>query len=180
MSIYFPGNGCGSIPPPVCKDCIVKERGRVRGFWLQKTTYSFADITNPAEWCAAQAAGDVYVFPYSSGSVDQTELTSDGYGNVPTTLDSYEYNLNLHDPNYAANIPFYNAIKNSYEFKVGYKTETLFHLSSVGAMVFPKAPVSADIKAKIDINLVIKFIQDDLIVPTAGPAGIFDACADCA
>jgi hypothetical protein len=46
-------------------------------------------------------------------------------------------------------------------------------------MIFPKAPVSADVKSKIDINLMFKFVQEDLIVPVLAPVGIFDVCVDC-
>lgn len=177
MSIYSPG--CGSIPAPICQDCPSKELGRVRGFWLQKVSYTFTDITSSVEWDDAICNGDVFVFPYSNGTAEMAEQLSDGYGNVPQTLDSYEFTLNLHEPQYKNNIPFWNAVKKSNQYLVGYKTQTLCHLSSVAAMFFPKAPVSGDIKSKIDINLVVKFVQEDLIVPTDAPVGIFDVCLDC-
>jgi len=178
-TIYTPG--CGTPPAPTCQDCPTKELGRVRGFWVQKATYTFADITNPAEWNAAICNGDVFVFPYANGTAEQAEQLSDGYGNVPQTLDSYEYTLNLHEPQYKNNIPFWNFVKRSNAYLVGYKTETLFHLSQVAAMFFPKAPVSADIKSKIDINIMIKFVQEDLIVPVSAGAAesIFTQCVDC-
>ncbi len=177
MSIYYPG--CATPPNPTCSNCPPKELARVRGFWLQNVNKTFADISNPGEWDSAICSGQIYLFPYSNGTADQAEQLSDSYGNVPQQLDSYEYTLNLHEPEYANNIPFWNAIKNSNQWMVGYKTQTLIHLSSVAAMFFPKAPVSADIKAKIDINLMIKFIQSDLIVPQLAPVGIFNECIAC-
>ena len=179
MSIYIPG--CGTPPPPTCQDCPTVELGRVRGFWLQKIGYTFADITNPAEWDTAICAGNVYVFPYANGTAEQSETLSDGYGSVPQTLDGYEYTLNLHEPQYKNNIPFWNFVKRSNQFLIGYKTQTLFHLSSFAGMIFPKAAVSADVKSKIDINITMKFVQADLIVPVSAGAAesIFDVCVDC-
>ncbi len=177
MSIYY--TGCGTPTPPVCTDCPTKELARVRAFWLQKATYTFTDIEDPAEWVTARCAGNVIIFPYANGTVEQAELLSDGYGNVPQTLDSYEYTLNLHEPNYQENIPFWNDVKRSNQYLVGYKTQTKINLSSVAAMIFPKAPVSGDIKAKVDINIIIKFIQEDLIVPVTAPPSTFEVCEEC-
>jgi len=180
MSIYVPG--CGTPPSPTCQDCPTKELGRVRAIWLQSVNFTFTDITDPAEWDAAICAGEVFVFPYANGTADMAEQLSDGYGNVPQTLDSYEYTLNIHEPQYANNVSFWNFVKRSNQYLVGYKTQTLFHLSSVAAMIFPKAPVSADVKSKIDLNIMIKFVQEDLINPLNLPrinSGIFSTCVDC-
>lgn len=177
MSIYEPG--CAALPNPVCEDCPTKELGRVRAIWLQKSTYTFADITNATEWNTAICAGNVIPFPYCNGSVAQSELLSDGYGNVPQTLDSYEFTLDVHEPQYKNNVAFWNAAKKSNQFLVGYKTETLGHLSSVAAMIFPKAPVSADVKSKIDLNIIIKFVQADLIEPFVMPDGVLKVCEAC-
>lgn len=176
MSIYIPG--CGNIPSPVCNDCPTKELARVRHFWLQLVTYTFIDITDAAEWETAIANGDVIIFPYANGNVDQAELLSEGYGNVPQTVDSYEYTANVHEPNYTDNIPFWNAAKRSNQFLFGYCTQTKACLSSVAAMFVPKAPIAADIKSKVDVNVMVKFIQEDLIVPFEYPQAIFETCAN--
>lgn len=178
MSLYY-SSGCAITEAPVCSDCPTKELARVRHFWLQKATYTFTDIEDPAEWATARCAGNVIIFPYTNGTVEQAELLSDGYGNVPQTLDSYEYSLNLHEPNYKENIPFWNQIKRSNQYLVGYCTQTQGHLSAVAAMIFPKAPVSGDIKAKVDVNMMIKFIQEDLCVPFSFPPSTFEVCENC-
>lgn len=177
MSFYHPG--CATPPTPVCEDCPSKELGRIRGIWLQKVTYTFADITNATEWQTAICNGDVIPFPYCNGSLAMSEMLSDGYGNVPQTLDSYEFTLDVHEPQYKNNVAFWNAVKKSNQYLVGYKTQTLGHLSSVAAMIFPKAPVSADIKSKIDLNITIKFVQSDLVVPFTMPSGVMDTCDAC-
>jgi hypothetical protein len=176
-TIYIPG--CGTPPPPTCQDCVVKELGRVRGIWLQKSSFTFTNISDPNQWQNAICNQNVYVFPYINGSATQAEQLSDGYGNVPQTLDSYEYTLDVHEPKYTNNIAFWNYIKRSNSFLVGYKTQFSLHLSQVSAMFFPKAPVSADIKSKIDLNIIIKFVQSDLIQPVIDNSGVFNNCVDC-
>jgi hypothetical protein len=177
LTIYTPG--CGTPPAPTCQDCPTKEQGGVRGIWIQKSSYTFADITNPVEWNTAICAGNVFVFPFTNGSVDESPNESTGYGNTPMTQDSISYTIDFHEPQYKNNVPFWNFMKRSQSFKIGYKTGSLLHLSSVAAQIGVKAPVSADIKTKIDLNVIAKFTQEDLIVPTFAPSTIFDTCVDC-
>lgn len=176
-TIYSPG--CVAPPAPTCSDCPTKELGRVRGIWLQKTSFTFSNINDPNQWNAAVCSGDVVVFPYTNGTVAQAEQLSDGYGNVPQTLDSYEFTLDVHEPQYVNNVPFWNAVKKSNQYIVGYKTQNYLHQSSVAAMIFPKAPVANDPKSKIDLNIMIKFVQQDLIVPILDNSGQFGFCVDC-
>jgi len=177
MSIYTPG--CGTPPPPICNDCPTKELGGLRHFWVQKATYSFVDITDPTEWATAICNLDVYVFPYSNGTVVPSPTMTDGYGNVPQTLDSYDYTAELAEPQYANNVPFANFIKNSNQFLFGYCTQTQGHLSSVAAMYAPHPEVAKDVKSKIDMKYTVKWVQEDLIVPFTYPQEIFIVCQDC-
>lgn len=178
-TIYTPG--CGTPPAPTCQDCPVKELGGVRGFWIQKASYTFTDITNPTEWQTAICAGNVYVFPFANGTVAEDPTMSDGYGNLPQTLDSYTYTVDIHEPQYKNNVPFWNFIKKGNSFLFGYKTQTMFHLSAVAAQFSPTAPVGKDVKSKIDMAIKVMFVQQDLIQPvSAGNAeAIFDTCTDC-
>lgn len=177
LTIYTPG--CANPPAPTCQDCPTKELGGVRGIWLQKSSYTFADITNPTEWEAAICSQDVFVFPFTNGSVTQDINETTGYGNTPMTQDSISYTVDFHEPQYKNNIAFWNFFKKSFSYKIGYKTETLLHLSSTAAQISVKAPVNVDIKTKIDLNVIAKFTQEDMIVPVTAPATIFDTCVDC-
>lgn len=178
-TIYTPG--CGTPPPPTCQDCPVKELGGVRGFWIQKSSYAFNDLTNPVEWDAAICAGNVYVFPFANGTVSEDTTMSDGYGNLPQTLDSYTYTVDIHEPQYKNNVPFWNFIKKGNSFLFGYKTQTMLHLSAVAAQFSPTAPVGKDVKSKIDMAIKVMFVQQDLITPVSAGAAesIFDTCVDC-
>lgn len=177
LTIYTPG--CGTPPAPTCQDCPTKELGGVRGFWIQKTSYTFADITSKAEWQTAICNGDVIVFPFSNGQVTEDPTMSDGYGNTPQDIDSYTYTVEIHEPQYKNNVPFWNFIKKSNSYKFGYKTQNYLHLSDVAAKFIPTAPVGKDVKSKVDMAIKVLFTQSDLIVPTAAPSTIFDTCVDC-
>lgn len=178
MSIYYPG--CDdTITAPDCSDCPAKELGRVRSIWFQKTSYTFADITDPAEWQTAICNGDVIVFPYTKGSLAIAPTLSDGFGNVDQTLDSYAFTLSIMEPNYKNNCGFWNSIKRSNSYKVGYRTETSIHLSSVAATVIPTAPIADDVKSKVIWTAEIRFVQEDNPCPIDMPVGTFDRCIAC-
>lgn len=177
LTIYIPG--CTNPPAPTCQDCPTKELGGVRGFWIQKSSYTFADITNITEWETAICAQNVFVFPFANGEVTMDPTMSDGYGNTPQDIDSYSYTVNIHEPQYKNNVPFWNFIKRSNSFLFGYKTQNLLHLSSVAAKFVPTAPVGKDVKSKVDMAIKVLFTQENLIQPTSAPATIFDTCVDC-
>lgn len=177
MSIYIPG--CGVPPAPTCQDCPKKELGGVRGFWIQKSSYTFTNIEDPNEWETAICANDVYVFPFSNGSVAQDTNMSDGYGNLSQTLDSYTYTVDIHEPQYVNDVPFWNFIKNGISYLFGYKTQSQIHLSAVPAVFIPTAPVGKDVKSKIDMAIKVMFVQEDLVQPVDAPTLIFDTCVDC-
>lgn len=178
-TIYQPG--CPNPPAPTCQDCPTKELGGVRGFWIQKASYTFVDITNPVEWQNAICAGNVFVFPFANGDVTPADNTTDGYGNLPVTLDSYTYTANIHEPQYKNNVPFWNFIKNGISYLFGFKTQTMFHLSSVPAQFTPMAVVGKDVKSKIDMAIKVMWVQTDVIQPVSAgnAASIFATCVDC-
>lgn len=178
-SVYYPG--CSLvIPDPDCSDCPTKELGRVRSVFLVNTSYTFADITNPVEWQTAINNRDVYVFPYTKGTFTMNEVLTQGFGNVDEDVDSYENVINAMEPNFAANCAFWDAMKRSHNFKVGWRTQTKIYLSSVGATIIPKFNVEDDLKSKVIWNLTFKFVQEGLPCPVDMPVGTFDRCIEAA
>ena len=112
--------------------------------------------------------------------------TSAGYGNTPTTLDSFTYNLEFHEPNLVwngsglnGNVPFWNFVKNGASYLVGWKTQTQVWLSQVAAQFSPTTPIGADLKSKVDIDVKATFVQEDMITPLAAAAPIWTACVSC-
>lgn len=178
-SIYTPG--CGNPPPITCEDCPEIELGGVRSIWIQKDSYTFTDITDPNEWEAAICAQNVFVFPFTNGTVAMDPNMSDGFGNTPTALDSYTYTIDFKEPQYVKNVPFWNFVKSGNSYLVGYKTQTLLHLSLVPAQFTPMAPVAKDVKTRVNMTAKATFVQADLIQPIAAGAAeaIFETCTDC-
>lgn len=175
MSVYYPG--CDEvIPPAQCSDCPEKQLGGLRSFWLQKDSFAFSDITSTAEWQAAITNSDVYVFPKSRGSLEQAETESQGFGDQTTIVDGYDFTASIFEPNFLANIDFWNAIKKSNNYKLGYRTENKIFLSDKAVGIIPKAPVGEDIKVAILWNLMFKFSQEDYPTAFDVPDTVFDRC----
>lgn len=177
MPIYYPS--CNQVLSPTCSDCPPKELGGIRSIWFQNVGVSFADITNPSEWASKICAKSVFVLPKTRGSLEMAEVTETGFGDIPMSLSGYDFTLNIFDPNYLGNCNFWNSLKNSMEYLVGYRTETQVYLSDKPALIIPKAPISDDIKARINWNATIKFTQENIPCPTNMPVGIFDRCIGC-
>jgi hypothetical protein len=181
MSIYQNGN-CPPVQAPVCNDCPDLTLGGVRSIFLNRIDHKFADLTDAAEWDLAIANGLVYVFYQANGSVDQAESLQPGYRNNAQQLVAYEYTLNAHVPGFITDMNFWNSIKRSTIWQIGYvlqgvnPSDTLINLSATQAMIFAKVPVASDLKSLVDINVIAKWVQSDGIVPQAGPIGIFEEC----
>lgn len=178
MSIYYPT--CVNVTPPVCSDCPEKELAGVRSLFFKKKSYSFVDMTDPDEWQTAICSEDVFVFPYTRGTLEIAEQLSAGFGDTLQDLDAYEFTLNVFEPNYLDNCNFWNTIKKSKDYQVGYRTETKIYMSDNNALIVPKAPIVEDLKAKVVWNVIIKFTQENIPCPLTMPVGTFDRCMSCA
>lgn len=175
MSIYYTGCGDGQADPS-CTDCPVKELGDIRSYFFVKNDFVFTDISSAAEWEAGIIAKDIFVVPHARGRKEDNENMQPGFGDSIETLDGYEFVLSLFDPNYADNCNFYNDIKRSKEWKIGWRTETQVHLSDSIATIVPKVPIAEDKKQSIIWNIIAKFTQEDHACPSDMPTGIFDRC----
>lgn len=176
-AVYYPG--CDIIiPNPVCSDCPEKELGRVRSLWLQKASYTFADITDTHEWELAIQNNNVYVFPFTQGTFAMNEVLTQGFGNVDEDLDSYECVLACMEPNFAANRDFWNAMKKSHEYKIGWRTQTKIYYSDVAATIIPKFKIDNDLKSKVVWDLGFKFVQESIPQIIDMPMSVFDRCIE--
>ena len=174
MTIYYPD--CAAVPTPTCSDCPPKELGGIRSVWFQKQTFSFIDISDPAEWTAGILSGDLIILPKTRGSLEMAEFLENGFGDIPQSLGSYDITLTFFDPNFIGSCAFYNAIKNSTTYLVGWRTESKVYLSAKPALFIPKAPVSEDLKTRVVWNVMAKFTQEDIPCPLDMPVGTFDRC----
>lgn len=169
-----------AITPPVCTPCPTKELGGVRSLVLVKNTYTFADITDPTEWANAICNNNVYIIPFTRGSVAVTPVESPGYGDSSTVVDGFDYALNVFDPNYTGNADFWTSIFARRDFKVLYRTETQLHESDNTVSIAPMNPVEEDIKSRVTWNVQLKWSQERPTQLSDMPVGIFDRCTQCA
>lgn len=177
MSVYYP-TGCDElVPDHYCDACESPELGRVSSIAFIKDTFAFVDPTNPTEWQAGFASGDIILIPFTKGTFDGgSEVEVAGYGRQATRLNGYNFQLQYQDPNYRTNCTFYNALKNSRQYTVAYSTETQTHLSDTVVSVIPKNPVQDDTTSEVVWDVLVKWAAKDLPCPFNTPEGIFDAC----
>lgn len=177
MSVYYPSNCDDLVPDHICDPCEVIEGGRVRSMAFIKSTFAFVDPSNPTEWEAGFASGDIILIPQTKGTFDGgAEVESPGYGDQVTRLTGYNFQLQYQDPNYKLNCSFYNTLKNSRAYKAAYRTETQIHIIDTTVQVIPKNPVQEDTNSEVVWDVLVKWSGPDVPCPYDVPPGIFDSC----
>lgn len=177
MAVYYP-SGCDAlIPDHICDPCEAIELGRLSSVAYIKNTFDFIDPSDPTEWEAGFASGDIILIPMTSGTFDGgSEVESPGYGRQATRLTGYNFQAQYQDPNYKLNCNFYNAIKNSRGYKFAYATSSQIHLVNVPVQAIPKNPVQDDVTSAVVWDVLVKWSDSDVPCPYDIPPGIFDAC----
>src|SRR5688572_10644649 len=145
MSVYYPANCDDLVPAHICDPCEEIEGGRIRSMAFIKTTFAFTDPTDPTEWEAGFASGDIILIPQTNGTFDGgAEVEAPGFGDQVTRLTGFNYQIQYQDPNYRQNCAFYNALKNSRQYKAAYRTGTQIHMIDYTVQAIPKNPVQED------------------------------------
>ena len=177
-AIYYPT--CpDTITDPLCTPCPTKELGGIRSLVLKKNTFTFTDITNPTEWTNAICNKNVFVIPFTRGSLAVSLVEGQGFGDNSTVNDGYDYVISAFDPNYTGNCDFWTDISKRRDFNVMYRTETKIHQSTSTVSIAAMAPIEEDIKSKVTWNVSVKWSQEDPLCPLDIPVGIFDRCTQC-
>lgn len=154
------------------------EHARVRSIGFIKDSFAFVDPTDPTEWQAGIASKDIIIIAEVLGQFDGGQpVEGSGYGDQQSKLTGYNFELGFKDPNYKNNADFYNAIKNSRNYKVAYRTETQTHISDNNVSVIPRNPVTENLTDEVVWDVLVKFSQADLPEPFDTPANIFQ-CFD--
>lgn len=175
MSVYYVGCTTSQAQHQ-CNECPPKELGDIRSYGFVKNDFTFADITDTAEWTTGLNAGDIFIITHSRGTLEFTPNLQPGFGNTVEELDGYEFVAKVFDPNYKANCNFYNDIKRSKEWNFFYKTETQIHLTDNIVTIIPMAPITDDKKKSVIWEVDVKFTQEDIPCPSDIPTGVFDEC----
>lgn len=184
LSGYYP-SGCDDIPEHVCDPCAVTEFGRIRGAAFIKNTFTFNDPSNTIEWQNGIASGDIKIIPSTNGEMaDPKENMTEGFGDTLETLINYEFNVMFVDPNLVANVPFYNGIAGQRTYTLAFVTgnsalngeSSTVWMTPVTVTIVPKFGIKNDLKARVDWNVSLKWISNQMPLPHSIPANIFGQC----
>lgn len=171
----------GAVEAPTCDPCLNDiEHGRVRGVAYIAADYYATLVADPTDislWTDGVAAGKIFIIPATQGNFDggaPVEVT--GYGDADTKVIGYKFTLTYKDPTLQGNTAFYNSIKNSGNYYVAFRTETLTRISDNPATVKPKAPIEDDLNSEVVWNVEVTYSQPDHSVPFDTPLDLF-TCA---
>lgn len=172
---YYPTTCDNVIPPHNCDPCLPKEYGRVRAVAFIKNTFDFTNPEDANEWSAGIASGDIVLIPAVHGALaDPSEKEGVGYGDTVSTVLGFDFAVTYYDPNYKENCDFYNALKNSQDWKFMYKSKTLAHLTDVTVTVVPKAPIADELTAEVVWVVMVKWSTENHACPFIFPADQLD------
>ena len=180
MSVYYPASNCGgtgSIPTYSCNPCPEYEYSRIRSVAFVKNTWSFTDPSDSTEWDAALTAGAAIVIWATSGSYDGSTIDElVGFGDAETQNGGATHVLTYKDPNSTTNCDFYNAIKQSSDYTVWFRTSSKIWGAGAPVTITPKLPVSDNLKDVLTYEVTVKWQNASLPCPYDTPDGIFNQC----
>lgn len=185
MSVYYPSSNCGggSIPDYYCNPCLDSstiEYGRIRSIALIKNTYINTVMANPTSssvWSTGISAANIIVIYLTQGSYDggtTGELT--GFGDSATYNGNTTHTLTYKDPFSADNCDFYNAIRNSTDYTIAFRTSSKVWFAEEPCTFTPKNAVADDINSAMAWEVGVKWTNSDSPCGYETPAGIFDNC----
>lgn len=185
MSVYYPSSNCGggSIPDYYCNPCLDSstiEYGRIRSIALIKNTYINTLMANPTSssvWSTGISNANIIVIYLTQGSYDggtTGELT--GFGDSATYNGNTTHTLTYKDPFSADNCDFYNAIRNSTDYTIAFRTSSKVWFAEEPCTFTPKNAVADDINSAMAWEVGVKWTNSDSPCGYATPAGIFDNC----
>jgi hypothetical protein len=179
MSVYYPGASCESdVPEHVCNPCAEFEKGRVRAVaFIHKDYVSTirANPTDTANWLTGIESGLIRIIPEVSGTSNGGEKVSGaGYGDQAQQVTGRNYIVAFKDPNYVDNCSFYTELERSRAWYVGYKTETLLHISDKSVSTFTNNPVTENLEDDVVWNAELTWFQKTPVCPLESPEDVFD------
>jgi hypothetical protein len=156
----------------------VKELGRIRAFFYIRSSYTFADPTDPAEWTSAIASGDVILVQNTRGNKDKSgRIGAPGFGNQKEITVTRDFTINYMHREVIedTNIDFYNDMNYSDGYYCGFVTQTKLWVYEAENIVTVDADIVVEegIDTMVLFNVAVTFIADNLALPYEIPAGIF-------
>jgi hypothetical protein len=173
---YYPSGCDTSIADHICGTCGV-ELSRVRSVaFVNKQYYPtlITDLEDVALWNAGIASGDIIIYPEVQGEFDGgTPNMGQGYGDTEEQLNSYTFMLTFKDPNYVGNQPHANTIKNTRNWHVAYRSETVLAMSDEPCTIVPKNPIANDLKLERTWDYEVKWTSENFPAEVESPSSVF-------
>ena len=185
MGYYIPSSNCSgtTVPDYDCNDCPSIEYGRIRSVAFIKKTYFSTLIASPTStsvWLTGIQNGTIIVLARTSGSYDggaTSELV--GFGDDATMNGNTTHSAEVMDANYKTNCDFWNAIRNSSEYTLAFRTSSMVHFAGTAGptvTITPNNPVADDINSVVGWKAKLKWTNSDSPCAYTKPTGIFDNC----
>lgn len=176
MAAYYPST-CNPVNQHNCDPCETQELGRIRSAFFVSNSFTFTDETDPTEWAAGIASGDIFIIPETHGDFSApSPKFGAGFGDTVEQLLAYDFTAKYFDPNFASNCEWYNTIKKNRNFKFGWRTSSKCYISTKTVVIVPMYEVQDDLTSLVTWNTQIKWQAADLPCPFDTPEGIFDEC----
>ena len=179
MSVYYPASNCGGgvIPQYSCSPCPNYEYGRIRSVAIVKNTFSFTDPEDPTEWNTGLANGDITVLWATAGNYDGGTVTElPGFADSEFVNGGISHILTYRDPNVVENCDYYNAIKESNDYTLWFRTSSKIWEAGAPVTITPKIPIADDLKSVMTYEVTVKWQNPNLPCPYSIPDGIFSEC----
>lgn len=171
MSNYYPTDECEELNQQYgCINCDeAVEHARVRHVIAVKKSYLptvLADITNPDVWADGISNGAIAVIPDVIGTWNGgVPKEGTGFGDLSTSIESYEHEITFKDQRFKGNSAFYNMLGKSKDRHIFFVTETLMFNSQKPVAWLPKSPVTEDDSSKILWEVTTKWKESDILIP---------------
>jgi hypothetical protein len=177
---YYPTT-CDDLPNHTCDPCETREFGRVRSAGFIKSDFTFTDQTNPTEWQAGIASGDIIIAPFTNGEIAEPSVkTGPGYGDMVEEVLSQDQSGFFNDPNFVSNNQngFYAAMVGRRNMLFFFRTSSQTYITDVPVTVMPGYKIDNDLTSNVVWNVKVKW--QSLNQPTAfnTPDNIFDQCME--
>jgi len=99
-----------------------------------------------------------------------------GFGDSESVNGNVTHTLTYKDPYVAENIDFYNAIKDSNNYTIFFRTSSKIWSAGAPVTITPKMPVADDLKSVVGMEVQLKWVKNTLPLPYNIPDGIFNQC----
>lgn len=173
-TIIYPGGCTEEDLQHYCSDCPDAENGRVRHLAFVHTSYTFTDYESQGQWQTGIQDNLIKIIANVRGTYTGGEpVLGPGFGDIPQKKTGTNFKLNVTDPNFLLNCPFYNALANSFNWRVAWCSATVFQISDKACLVVPKDPIEETVESERYWQLEISFSQKSIPCHKTIPANVF-------